>query len=120
MTTEDRTEWLVVAAGELQQTAAEVLIAACAHARRTCRHPAQIVPAIAAFAEDAQRELCREIQRETSPRLRLVPPVPKPPRQMTQAEVDALQPHFVSLGLKAGFLVRQADGRVVPAPELAQ
>lgn len=49
MTAEDRTEWLTIAAPELADLPSMIFDDACAHARRTCDHPAKIIPAILKF-----------------------------------------------------------------------
>lgn len=49
MTAEDRTEWLTIAAPELADLPSMLFDDACAHARRTCDHPAKIIPAILKF-----------------------------------------------------------------------
>lgn len=46
MTREDRDEWLMVAAPELADLPSMLFDDACAHARKTCDHPAKIIPAI--------------------------------------------------------------------------
>jgi len=46
MSQDDRTEWLMVAAPELAELPSMLFDDACAHARRTCDHPAKIIPAI--------------------------------------------------------------------------
>lgn len=118
MSIEDRSEWVAVAVGEIAHYPREVLIDACRHARRNCRHPAQIIPAIVQFADEAEVELRRDIARAASPRLRLAsPPPPRQASKLTQADVDALAPEFVKLGLAAGFLIRNAAGRVTLAPD---
>lgn len=49
MTQDDRLEWLTIAAPELANLPGMVFDDACAHARRTCDHPAKIIPAILKF-----------------------------------------------------------------------
>lgn len=49
MSQEDRLEWLKVAAPELADLPSMIFDDACAHARRTCDHPAKIIPAILKF-----------------------------------------------------------------------
>lgn len=121
MSIEDRSEWVAVAVGEIAHYPKDVLFDACRHARRTCRHPAQIVPAIIQFADQADRELRRDIARAASPRLRLAPPpTPRPAAKLTQADVDALTPEFIKLGLAAGFLTRNAAGCVVLTEDVEQ
>lgn len=46
MTQHDRDEWLMVAAPELADLPSMTFDDACAHARKTCDHPAKIIPAI--------------------------------------------------------------------------
>lgn len=46
MSQDDRLEWLMVAAPELAGLPSLVFDDACAHARKTCDHPAKIIPAI--------------------------------------------------------------------------
>lgn len=49
MSADDREEWLMVAAPELADLPGMLFDDACAHARRTCDHPAKIIPAILRF-----------------------------------------------------------------------
>ncbi|QDC37081.1 hypothetical protein FIL70_07455 [Sphingobium fuliginis ATCC 27551] len=49
MTADDRAEWLTIAAPELADLPSMLFDDACAHARRTCDHPAKIIPAILKF-----------------------------------------------------------------------
>ena len=51
MSGEDAQAWLRVAAGELAHLPSTLIAQGCAHARRTCTHHAQIIPAIIANAE---------------------------------------------------------------------
>ncbi|WP_022684541.1 hypothetical protein [Sphingobium bisphenolivorans] len=46
MSQDDRLEWLTIAAPELADLPSMLFDDACAHARRTCDHPAKIIPAI--------------------------------------------------------------------------
>ena len=46
MSQDDRLEWLMVAAPELTDLPSMLFDDACAHARKTCDHPAKIIPAI--------------------------------------------------------------------------
>lgn len=46
MSQDDRTEWLKVAWSTLSDVPADLLAMACRTARKTCDHPAKIVPAI--------------------------------------------------------------------------
>lgn len=46
MSQDDRLEWLTIAAPELAALPSMLFDDACAHARRTCDHPAKIIPAI--------------------------------------------------------------------------
>lgn len=118
MTVEDRSEWLAVAVDSVANWPREVLIAACQHARRTCQHPAQIVPTISTFAEQADQDLRRDITRSTMPRLRLAPlPPPQSVGPLTQEQVDAMQPFIRRLGLQAGWLIENDHGEVIPAPD---
>ena len=49
MSQDDRLEWLTIAAPELADLPSMLFDDACAHARRTCDHPAKIIPAILKF-----------------------------------------------------------------------
>ena len=53
MSQDDRTEWLMVAAPELADLASMLFDDACAHARKTCDHPAKIIPAILKYEPSA-------------------------------------------------------------------
>lgn len=53
MTQDDRDEWLMVAAPELAELPSMLFDDACAHARRTCDHPAKIIPAILKYEPSA-------------------------------------------------------------------
>ena len=44
-------------------------------------------------------------------------PAPKPVPVITQADVDAMSPELIRIGLMTGGLVRDPSGRVVPAPD---
>lgn len=46
MSQDDRLEWLTIAAPELSDLPSMLFDDACAHARKTCDHPAKIIPAI--------------------------------------------------------------------------
>lgn len=53
MSQEDRLEWLTIAAPELADLPGMLFDDACAHARKTCDHPAKIIPAILKFEPSA-------------------------------------------------------------------
>ncbi|EQA96834.1 hypothetical protein [Sphingobium baderi] len=53
MSQEDRLEWLTIAAPELADLPSMLFDDACAHARKTCDHPAKIIPAILKFEPSA-------------------------------------------------------------------
>lgn len=55
MTEESRREWLSVAWAELKHLPADILSAGCSEARKTCDHPAKIVPAIIEATSQAMR-----------------------------------------------------------------
>ena len=117
MTLDDRTEWLTIAADEVADVPGEVLIAACRAARKTCDHPAKLIPAILAYAEEHVVYLRAAVRREIKPKLvQIAPPVSEirpslPP--MTQADVDGMPDYLQNLGVAAGWLSRETDGRVL-------
>lgn len=119
---EDRTEWLLIAIDDVGHYPAEILTAACSHARRTCDHPAKLIPAIVAHAEPALTAL-RQLVKANRPRLVAVRALPDPaaaaPPPLTQADVDAMLPAMQRIGLSCGALVRNADGTLSPAPDNA-
>lgn len=53
MSQEDRLEWLTIAAPELADLPSMLFDDACGHARRTCDHPAKIIPAILKYEPSA-------------------------------------------------------------------
>jgi hypothetical protein len=55
MSEESRREWLSVAWAELRHLPADILSAGCSVARKTCDHPAKIVPAIIEATAQAMR-----------------------------------------------------------------
>lgn len=54
MTQADREEWLAVAMPEVGHIPGSIFLDACAHARRTCDHPAKIIPAICGYEPDRE------------------------------------------------------------------
>lgn len=74
MTEEARRDWLAIAWGTLQHLPPDLLSRGCAEARKTCDHPAKIVPAILAATAESMRwrretvsEACRPSERLSSP-----------------------------------------------------
>jgi hypothetical protein len=55
MTEEAKRDWLKVAWAELKHLPADILSAGCSEARKTCDHPAKIVPAIIEATAQAMR-----------------------------------------------------------------
>lgn len=105
--------WLMVAADELSDLPADILEIGCGHARRTCTHHAQIIPAIIKETEPMMRTR-REMA--AMPKLTIVPRPALPRRDMTQADVDAMQPFIRDLGIAAGWLQRDDAGNVTLTP----
>lgn len=119
MSSDEAEMWLRAAAQSVNHYPFDILREAAANARRTCDHHSKIVPAIVAAAEPdlVQR---RRLASYNPPRPRLVEiaaPEPEPAKPITQADCDRMPEYLVSLGLTAGFLIRNADGTVSPAPE---
>lgn len=116
MSSDDRSEWFLAAAGFLDTIPAGLLQEA---ARKTAvDHPSKIVPAILAYARD-HRETWEWRNRPASnaPRLTVVKAAPKPPPpKITQREIDQMEPELIKLGLACGALVEDDNGKVVPAP----
>lgn len=83
-------DWLAIAAREVAYIPSDILVDACAHARRTCHHHGKIVPTIIAYADpiiEQRRILIRSSQGEAK-QLELRNPerwVPEP------GELDALK-----------------------------
>lgn len=87
MSEDDTHAWLRIAARELAHMPGDLMADGCAHARKTCTHHAQIVPAIVKHTEDrlAQRRklAAPEPKREA---------LPKPERwQPTAEELEAIK-----------------------------
>ena len=117
---EDRAEWLSIAMADIGEYPAEVFTEACKQARRTCDHPAKIVPAICGYAEPEAERLRLRLRSHRQPQLVQYDYEPAPPlKPMTQADVDATPTHLINLGILCGALVRNDDGTVSPAPEAA-
>jgi hypothetical protein len=66
---------------------------------------------------EAQRLASRERGRRRDEEWRARALEPQPP--ITQADVDAMAPKLIEIGISCGALVRDADGNVGPAPEEA-
>lgn len=118
MSDDEAGEWLSVAASELSEYPQDIIASACKLARRTCTHHSQIVPLLVADCEDSMKTR-RFLARPAPP----IPPsrqiayeAPPPYVPMTQAEVDALPRHLVTIGVACGALIRDADGNVAAAP----
>lgn len=115
MSSDDRTEWFLAAAGFLDTVPAGLLKDA---ARKTVvDHPSKIVPAILAYAAE-HRETWEWQNRPAStvPRLTVVRADPPPPAaKITQREIDQMEPELIELGLSCGALVRDESGKVVGA-----
>jgi len=120
MTVEDRVEWLGAALEAIGEVPASVFIAACKHVQGKCDHPAKIIPAFTAFAETSENALRRKISWELdNPWKHVAGALPGPdttPRKMTQADVDMLPGHLVSLGLTIGSLRKDGE-RIVLAED---
>lgn len=111
MSEDARTEWLKVAWGSLNGIPADLLTRGCAAARRSCDHPAKIVPAI--IAEIDETWAWRKKQPDPST-LSLAPPQPirrslmdRRGEAMTEAETEELNAILEGLGATARY---RADG----------
>lgn len=78
MTQDDRAEWIAMAILETRDMPADLFRDACAQARRTCDHPAKIIPAICRYEPEnwptaarrrALSDTLAEIQNAQAPRL---------------------------------------------------
>lgn len=112
---EDRAEWLTIAMADIGEFPAEVFREACKQARRTCDHPAKLVPAICAYAEPQAERLRLLLRNTRAPHLFSVKI--EPPPAMTQADADATPAHLIELGISCGALARNADGTICPATQ---
>ena len=90
MTAEDRNAWVQVARATLSGMPGDLLAAGCKAARRTCKFPSEIVPAIVEYADPiwASRERSLQNARRAyldslTPRIARTPPEPIP-REETQ------------------------------------
>jgi len=96
MSGDDAQVWLRVAAGELAHLPSLLIAQGCAHARRTCTHHGQIVPAIIANAEPDLRAWSRYAADEREKAKALPAPdrwIPKPGElEAIKAEVAAKFP----------------------------
>lgn len=111
MSEENRRDWLAVAWGTLKNLPADLLSQGCAEARKTCDHPAKIVPTIVA-ATEGELERRRDIERmRNAPPVKHValPPPPKPPlidrrgQPMSAEETSELNVILERLGASARY-----------------
>lgn len=119
MTEQEAEDWLSVALGEVLHYPRSVFVTAAAHARRTCTHHAQIVPAIIRHCEEAAPSADPLVKAVAgvpaySPGTALPAPAK---RRLTQADVDSMSPELIGIGLICGALVRDGDGNVILNPE---
>lgn len=96
LTDDNARDWLRVAAGEVANIDLDLLMEACAEARRSCTHHGQIVPRIVKATEERMAERQRAWQRERELRewdeARKRQSLPSPaPWQPTAAELEALK-----------------------------
>lgn len=111
-------DWLGAAGEAVGQVPIHILDRACLEARRTCTHHSQIVPAVVREADRLRAEE-RSLAEARGP-VRLVPPERQlPSRKLTQADVDAMSPEIIRIGLTCGALIKAEDGTVSVAPDEA-
>ena len=117
MSLEDRIEWLTVAAGECQTIPAKLFAEACQHVRSRCDHPAKLIPAIHAYADEHFDTFAwRNRPASKSPRLTVVAAPKRAAPKMSQREIDAMPPEMIELGISCGALVKEeGTGRIVAA-----
>ena len=87
MSDDNAQAWLRIAAGEVRDIPRDILVDACAAARKTCTHHGQIVPAILTEAEPRaaqRRRLAAPVER---PALALPPADPWAPTAAELAEL---------------------------------
>lgn len=100
-------DWLGAAVQAVGPRRLSVLNAACAHAKRTCTHHAQVVPAIVAECERIEA-------RETSIADFTLPALPAPPQPQLSAEdferIIAERGRALSVALDRGLIVSNGDG----------
>jgi hypothetical protein len=88
MSDENASTWLRIAAGEVRDLPRDLLVDGCAHARKTCTHHGQIVPAILKETEErlaTRRKLASPVEKfETLPA-----PAPWKPTPEELAELKA-------------------------------
>lgn len=98
MTEESRREWLAVAWRTLQFLPADLLSIGCSEARKTCDHPAKLVPVIVAATSESMATR-RRIAYEYGPRS-AVPKLDSPPR-CTPEEAREIVRRYVPGALRA-------------------
>lgn len=115
MTEENRRDWLAVAWGTLKHMPPDLLRQGCAKARKSCDHPAKIVPTIIADTEEQLRR-----RREYGPpsSYAALPSPQMAPRVLSREELDTMPSDLREMGLKAGFLAYREDGKLIEANQI--
>ena len=111
MSQDDRTEWLMVAAPELADLPSMLFDDACAHARKTCDHPAKIIPAILKYEPSAYWVGPAHTRQLLSQAKAKLANIDAPRLQQT---VDETEKHEVGSGMKEllNDLMKRAEGEV--------
>lgn len=114
MTEQETEDWLSVAVGVIGEQSRSVIARAALEAQKTCTHHSQIVPSIMKFCEERDKPSQLGNLVANCPPFVAQPQLPAP--KMTQADVDAMSPELVRMGLTCGALIER-DGKVVVNPE---
>lgn len=103
-----------MAVGDCRTIPAKLFMDACQHVRTRCDHPAKLIPAIHAYADEHFETFAWRNRPATSaPRLTVVPAPTRP--KISQREIDQMEPELIELGLSCGALVKDESGKVTAA-----
>lgn len=110
MTAKEAEDWLEAAFEALCHIPLDIFRTGVRAARLTCDHPSKIVPAVA----EATREALEWRNRpRTAPVLRLVAPAAPPVERQPLPDPECLNAGLRRMGISAGWLVEDAEGRVI-------
>jgi hypothetical protein len=115
MAERDTTEWLDIASRQLSHLPRDLVEIGCNEARMTCTHHGQIVPAIVKTTQELWT-MRRDRPNYDLLRVSYAKTPKEPVPELTQDDVDKMQPVIRDLGIAAGWLQRDADGNVTLTP----
>jgi hypothetical protein len=119
MRPDEADDWLMVAVKMVRDLPEPLFRDAAELARQTCTHHAHIVPTILEYAMPRTDQYIPRPEpappASSAPRIERPAYVPDPPPPMTQADVDTMIEPLRKIGLGAGWLTTDADGRMVLA-----